>query len=62
MPGLLLAVPVAGLARVALDVFYRGSWLEPEVPVSVERWEEFELEPRSRPGEAEPARGREPEG
>lgn len=28
--GLLLAPPVAGLARAALDVFYRGSWRTPE--------------------------------
>lgn len=28
--GLLISVPVAGLARVALDVFYRGTWTKPE--------------------------------
>ena len=29
IPGLLLATPVAGLVRAALDVFYRRAWAEP---------------------------------
>ena len=32
LPGLVLATPAAGIARVALDVFYRERWDEAASP------------------------------